>query len=725
MVSIVSRLPEPEGLGPEAVADWLVLLERERKGLGLPLLRKACALAESEGVAAADLHLGLSVDNILHELEMDDETLSTALIHIARIPIPAARVGSEFNDTVKAMLSDLSKVGAVAEVRAEGPSEGSDEHLENLRRMLLTIADDVRVVVIILAERLHQLRLLKHADEEIKRRVALETREIHAPLANRLGIWRMKWELEDLSLRYLLPEEYKSIATRLAGRRAEREAYIDNVIALLREKCAEAGIKADIVGRPKHIYSIWRKMQRKQVDLDRIFDLLAVRVLVDTVAECYTVLGFVHGLWRYIPGEFDDYIATPKSNLYRSLHTAVIGPEDKPLEVQIRTHEMHEHAERGVAAHWAYKENRGHDAEFQRRLLWMRHWLELKEEAADSNFIERFKSEFEPVQVYVFTPQGKVVELPCGATPVDFAYAIHSDVGHRCRGAKVDGRIVPLTHRLENGVAVEILTVKEGGPSRDWLSPHLHYLKTAKARNRVRQWFKQQDYGQHVAIGRANLEREFDRLGLGKHDLEEIACHFNFKKGADLLAAIGCGEVSPVQVANSLGKPPKPDEVTVTTKPGHKPKGGKGGAVVLEGVDDLLYTMAKCCKPVPYDPIIGFITRGKGVTVHRQDCSVIHALAASDRERTIAAAWNARSDGKLYPVDILVVAGDRRGLLRDISAVFTNEDVDVLAVSSQSNKRKDIADFRFTVEIADMGQLSRIIDKVAQLPDVLEVRRKV
>ncbi|OGT89221.1 MAG: GTP diphosphokinase [Gammaproteobacteria bacterium RIFOXYA12_FULL_61_12] len=745
MVSIACRLPEPADLDAVAIRDWLARLESDRGGLSLPLLRKACDLAIV--ASPSDIHLGLSIADILHELEMDDETLAAALVHIARIPIARSRAGEEFNPVVAAMLADLSKVGALAEARVEvnygdtllnTPNtldkvylvkchRNSEEHLENLRRMLLTVADDVRVVVIILAERLHQLRLLKRADDETKRRIALETREIHAPLANRLGIWRVKWELEDFTLRYLQPEEYKRIATRLDGRRAEREEYIGEFIALIREKCDEAGIKAEIAGRPKHIYSIWRKMQRKQVDIDRIFDLLAVRVLVDSVAECYTVLGFVHGLWRYIPGEFDDYIATPKANLYRSLHTAVIGPEDKPVEIQIRTQEMHEHSERGVAAHWAYKENRGHDAEFQRRLLWMRHWLELKEDASDSDFAERFKSEFAPAQAYVYTPQGKLVELPHGATPVDFAYAIHSDLGHRCRGAKVNGRIVPLTFSLESGMTVEILTTKEGGPSRDWLSPHLNYLKTSRARGRVRQWFKQQDYEQHVAIGRANLDREFDRLGLGKRDLDEIARRFNYKKGSDLLAAIGCGDLSPVQVAHSLGKPVvKPDEVTLATRSPAKRKGEKGkGAVVLEGVGDLLYNMAKCCKPVPYDPIVGFITRGKGVTVHRNDCSVIQSLRENDRERMISAAWNDLSEGGLYPVDIRVVAGDRRGLLRDISSIFTNEEVDVLGVSSQSDKRKDTAEFRFTVEIADMGQLSRILDKVAQLPDVLEVRRRV
>jgi GTP pyrophosphokinase len=499
---------------------------------------------------------------------------------------------------------------------------------------------------------------------------------------------------------------------------------------------------ADIVGRPKHIYSIWRKMRRKGVDIDGIFDLMAVRVLVETEADCYTVLGFVHGEWRYIPGEFDDYITTPKANMYRSLHTAVIGPQGKPLEVQIRTREMDEHAERGVAAHWAYKENRGHDAEFQRRLLWMRHWLELKEEVLDDDqsgedpqaretlgsFVQHFKDEFHPLHVYVLTPQGNVIELPHGSTPVDFAYAIHSDVGHRCRGAKVNGRIVPLTHHLESSTTVEILTAKKGGPSRDWLSPHLSYLKTARARNRVRQWFRQQDYDQHVQVGRHSLNREIERLGIEKHDLHEVLDKYNFNKVDDLLAAIGCGEISPVQVANNFvpreTRAEQRDEVKISHKGKEKSGKVKGkSGVVLEGVDDLMYSIARCCKPVPYDPIVGFITRGRGVTVHRQDCTVIKGLPENERNRLIEAAWSEQPDESIYSVDLHVIAGNRKGLLRDISSVFTNEDVDVLAVSSQTNKHEDIAEFRFVVEVKEMSQLSRVLAKIAQLPDILKAHR--
>lgn len=735
MVTIVSRLPPASLLNAESLGQWLDRLEQERKGLPLPLLRKACTSAQE--VSPALLHGALSVVDILHELEMDDETLTAALLHITELGHPGRELPAPYPVIIQQMLGDLLKMDSVTGLRISDLGKGEKktaaeslaEHTENLRRMLLSIAEDVRVVVIILAERLYLMRSLKQAPDAQRRPLAQETRDLHAPLANRLGIWRIKWELEDFCLRYLEPDEYNRIAKSLAGSRVEREGYVQRVIELLSEKCREASIHADIAGRPKHIFSIWKKMKRKGVDIDRIFDLLAVRVIVDTIAECYTVLGFVHGLWRHIPGEFDDYIATPKANLYRSLHTAVVGPEDKPLEVQIRTWEMHEHSERGVAAHWAYKESRGHDAEFQRRLLWMRQWLELKEEANDQAFIEEFKADYEPELIYVLSPMGKVVELPRDATPLDFAYAIHSGLGHRCRGAKVDGRIVPLTYCLHSGETIEVLTIKEGGPSRDWLSSHLGYLKTSRARNRVRQWFRQQDHDQHLAIGRTSLEREIERLGLQRPDLNDIATRFNFKKAEDLLAAIGSGELSPVQVTNSFSRQSKAKdsaEILVSSKaPARKARKDSKDTVLLDGIQDLLYSLAGCCKPVPYDPIIGFITRGRGVSVHRQDCSFITKLPDRETERLISADWNDQQQQQsLYSVDILVEAGDRRGLLRDISSVFSNEEVDVLAVSSQSNRSRDTASFRFTVEVGNMQQLSRVIDKIAQLPEVFSARRR-
>ncbi|MCB1752130.1 MAG: bifunctional (p)ppGpp synthetase/guanosine-3',5'-bis(diphosphate) 3'-pyrophosphohydrolase, partial [Gammaproteobacteria bacterium] len=526
-------------------------------------------------------------------------------------------------------------------------------------------------------------------------------------------------------------KEYMDIARRLDGKRADREAFIVEVMDRLQQEFSRLGIKADISGRPKHIYSIWKKMKRKGIDFDQIFDLRALRVLVDTVAECYTVLGVIHGAWRHIPGEFDDYIATPKANLYRSIHTAVIGPDERPVEIQIRTREMHEHAELGVAAHWRYKETGKQDADFERRISLMRNWLDLKDDASVSeDFVESLKSELEARNVYVLTPHGRVIELPLGSTAVDFAYAIHTDVGHRCRGARVDGRIVPLTQPLESGKTVEILTAKEGAPSRDWLSPHLGYTCTSRARNRIRHWFKQQDYEQHLDAGRAGLEREVLRLGVSRPDLDKAAARLNFKKPDDLLAAIGRGEISPVQVAG-MGVEHKLPEVgpelhELPLRRRHRKVAAKGGSdVVVEGVDDLLTHMARCCKPVPNDEIVGFITRGRGVSVHRSDCDMLRNLAEHDQARMVEVAWAGQLPDVSYPVDIRVVAGDRKGLLRDISSILTNEEVFVIGVSTQSNRKTDQANMRFTVEVANMRQLSRILEKISQLPDVIEVHRQV
>ena len=738
MVSVVSNLPLGGQGDGQAIDAWLDSDSMAKK-LGKDeraLVRDACELAsqvhqgERQDSGESTMRSLLSVADILAGLGMDYETLAAAILHDVLVSdsVDIELLRERFGKGVAGMVEDMARIGLVAGIQ-RGTLRGSEEqHAENLRRMLLSIADDVRVVLIVLAECLHDMRALKHMPQDVQHRVALETREIYAPLANRLGVWHIKWELEDLALRYLEPEIYQKVAGQLDGRRGDREHFIADVIKLLQAKFRDVGVKAEISGRPKHINSIWRKMKRKAVDFDQIFDLRAVRVLVDNVADCYAALGVVHGLWRHIPGEFDDYIATPKSNMYQSLHTAVIGPGGKTLEVQIRTHEMHHHSELGVAAHWTYKEGGSkHDAEFERRIMMMRNWLELKdEESGAEDFFDRFKSEFEPMQVYVLTPQGKVIELPMGSTPVDFAYAIHSDVGHRCRGAKVDGHIVPLTHQLESGHTVEIITVREGGPSRDWLSTHHGYIKTARARNRVRQWFRHQDYEQHVQLGRASLGRELNRLGVGKPNLEQLAGKFNFQKVDDLLAAIGRGDISPIQVAGATGERRQMAPVKKKSSSGkNRGKEKARGEVIVEGVDDLMTNMARCCKPVPYDPIIGYITQGRGVTVHRNDCTMISRLEAPQQERLIRVIWSDQQAGASYPVDVHVSAQDRKGLLGDISAIFTNEELDIVGVISRSNRKTDTASMQFTVEIADIRQLSRVLNKIAQLPEVFEVRRRV
>jgi len=468
-------------------------------------------------------------------------------------------------------------------------------------------------------------------------------------------------------------------------------------------------------------------MQRKAVNFDQIFDVRAVRVLVDNVAQCYEVLGMVHGDWQPISGEFDDYIAHPKANGYRSLHTAVIGDDGKPLEVQIRTREMHEHAECGVAAHWRYKEDGKGDAELERRIEWMRAWLEQSGEGAAAISADS-DAEFEAQRIYVLTPDGKVVELPRGATAVDFAYAIHSSVGHRCRGAKADGKMISLTQPLESSQTVEVITVKEGGPSLDWLNSSSGYVVTSRARNRIRHWFKRQDYDLHVSLGKASLDKEINRLGVKRPDLEKLLPKYNFKVSDDLYAAIGRGEVSAIQVANlQASSAVRDDDEEITAKAERRitRHTGKGGQVVVEGVGDLMTHTARCCKPVPYDPVVGYITRGRGVTIHREDCSVVNRLRQDQAERLIPVAWGEDQSQGTFLADIQIYAHDRKGLLRDISSVFSNEEVDVLGVKTHTDRKKEKASMRFTTEVADMTQLSRVLEKLAQIPDVLEVRRQV
>lgn len=744
MVKPLSNLPAPHIDDTEAIRHWLDRLDTHYSADERAALTRAGAVLERcRGEPRPDtgetpIRHGLATADILAQLRMDHETLMAALLKGCLTEsggeLTETTLLADFGANLARMVADLARIEQLATVEAVIAAKDQPQQEENLRRLLLGIAEDVRVVLVVLAERVHLMRAIKDLEPERRTKIARDTQRVYAPLANRLGIWQIKWELEDLALRYLQPDEYRRIAGLLAERREEREAYIAAVMTVLREKFAELGIAAEITGRPKHIYSIWKKMQRKSVDIAEIFDLRAVRILVDSVADCYAALGIVHGLWRHIPKEFDDYIATPKGNFYQSLHTAVEGPAGKALEVQIRTHAMHQHAEFGVAAHWAYKEAKGHDAEFQRRVVWMRQWLETKNsDSSATERLEQFKAEFEPAHIYVLTPHSKVVELPKGATPLDFAYAIHSAIGNRCRGAKVNERIVPLNYTLHSGDTVEILTQKNATPSRDWLSPHHGYLITNRARNRVRQWFKQQDFDQHLQEGRGLLDRELARLGItDKPLLDQIAERFNFKRGDDVLAAIGRGDLPVGQVARQIGEPKHEDarehepEIKPRLTKSHPHPTNTGSDIVIAGVGDLMTRLAPCCKPVPNDPIIGFVTRGRGVTVHRRDCTNIRHLSAEERARLIDVQWaerTANSNIGRYPVDLLVVAGDRKGLLRDVSAIFADADVDVIGVETHSEKSTDTASMRFTVEVADQTQLERLIIKLQQLPDIHQVRR--
>ena len=740
MVSRATLLPKEGTAGDSEVESWLQDLGRRRSAEDLELLRAAVGMVrnahhDEQAVDGFNLFLSLlHTADTLDGLKLDTDSLLAALLsdmpgHKA---YDEALIKSRFGSAVAAMVEQVSRIRGLS----ASSSENIDERgIENLRRMLLGIADDVRAILVVLAKRLQLMRRLKRLSPELQRRVARETQLVHAPLANRLGVWQVKWELEDLCLRFLEPERYTSLAKQLDGKRAEREKFVASVIDRLGSMCRDAGIPVALSGRPKHIYSIWKKMQRKRLDFEQVFDVRAVRALVDTVPQCYEVLGIAHGLWRPVPGEFDDYIAHPKPNGYRSLHTAVVGDDGKPLEIQVRTHEMHEHAERGVAAHWRYKESSQQDQELERRIEWMRRWLEQQD--ADVQQMEvangEADAEFDARRIYVLSPQGKVVELPNGATALDFAYAIHTSVGHRCRGAKVDGHITPLAQPLQSGQKVEILTAKEGGPSRDWLNPHSGYLTTNRARNRIRQWFKQQDFDQHIAIGRSALEREVVRLSVPKPDLDKLAVRFNFKTSDDLLAAIGRGELSAIQIANTQAERVQRDAAAradteipekLKRRAPSKATGG-AGQVVVDGIGDLMTQMAKCCKPVPYDAIIGYITRGRGVTVHRQDCAMVRKMDAQNKARLVDVSWADTQQESRFLVDIHVLAGDRKGLLRDISSVFANAEIDVLGVNTQSDRRSDQASMRFTAEVSDMAQLSRVMGRLAQIPDVLDVRRQL
>lgn len=702
------------------------------------LLHRAGLFARELGATDATLHDGEAVVKILAALRLDQEVLAAALLSTAlqQAGLPSCdRVEKAFGPAIARLVDGVSRMAFLHEgIVEKGKSDPTQA--ENLRKMLLAMAEDVRVVLIKLAERMHVMRTLKSQPESVRQSLSRETLAIFTPLANRLGIGQLKWELEDLAFRYLEPENYKEIARLLDERRTDREHYIARVVSSLRKDLHNAGIDAEVSGRPKHIYSIWRKMQRKGSDFHQVFDVRAVRVLVNQVADCYAALGIVHHLWPHVPGEFDDYIATPKNNLYRSLHTAVRGPEGKTLEVQIRTHEMHHHAELGVAAHWRYKEGSKFDAGFERKITWLRQLLDWKGEGPEGgDLLEQFKTEAFQDHVYVLTPKGEIVDLPQGATPLDFAYAVHTQVGHRCRGAKVNGRIVTLNYELRNGDQVEILTAKQGGPSRDWLSPHLGYLKTSRARDRVRHWFKQQDVQKNLDAGRALLDRELRRLGVSGTNYEKLAQKFGFVKVEDFMASLGRGDITATQIAGALQGLVKPEVPTERAAPSTVGKttgttggtaGGTPAEVNVQGVGNLLTAFARCCKPLPTDSVIGYITRGRGVSIHRRDCPNLLRMGAAASGRLIEVEWGGKGTANrppTYPVDIEVDAYDRPGLLRDITSILANEKINLMAVNVSTDKKEQAAHMKLTLEITDIHQLSRVLERICQVPNVTEARR--
>jgi GTP pyrophosphokinase len=592
---------------------------------------------------------------------------------------------------------------------------------EALRKMLLAIVSDVRLVLVRIADQLHRLRQGKDASAEQREALAIETREIYAPLANRLGVWQLKWELEDLAFRYLEPSTYADIARALKEKRDERVGFIEKFQSVLHKELAAEGIQADISGRPKHIYSIYRKMQRKDRGIESLYDIRAVRVLVDSVGDCYAALGIVHNLWSYIPGEFDDYIANPKDNDYQSLHTAVIGPEGKTVEIQIRTHEMHRHAELGVAAHWRYKEGGGSPAAFDQKIRFLRQLLEPAGDGAD--LLEQIRDDFFEDRVYALSPKGDVVELCAGATPLDFAYNVHTQVGHRCRGAKVNGRIVPLTYRVQNGDQIEIITGSQPQPSRDWLSPKLGYLAGGKSRAKVRNWFRQQDREQHLRQGREVLDRELARLNVRDVATDKIAKQLKFKDTDALSVALGAGDLTSASIATALQNL-RGTGLSERIRPRrHRRKHDTADSVAVSGVGDLLCNFARCCKPVPPEAIVGYITQGRGVSIHRQDCGNFLGLNQRHPERILEVSWG-HSSTAAYPVDLSLRAFDRGGLIRDISAVLADADANITDLKSHVDKKSLQMVMQLSIEVSDLPTLSTIITKLEQIPNIVSVRRQ-
>jgi GTP diphosphokinase / guanosine-3',5'-bis(diphosphate) 3'-diphosphatase len=666
---------------------------------------------------------------ILADLRLDVEVIQAGLLHDVPedTPVTLAEVEAEFGPSVARLVDGVTKLSRLpwAPEDEERPASRLTDDAESLRKMFLAMAEDVRVVLIKLADRLHNMSTLEFQPVAKQRRTAQQTMDIYAPLASRLGIWQMKWRLEDFAFRYLEPERYKEIAKLLSVRRQVRESYINLVMDNLREELARSSVVAEVSGRPKHIYSIYRKMQRRGVDFNHIYDLLAVRVLVNEVSDCYSALGVVHSLWHPIPGQFDDYIAMPKESLYQSLHTTVIGPEGRPLEIQIRTHRMHRVAEYGVAAHWRYKEGSKRDLKFEQKISWLRQLLDWQKDLTGAQeFVESLKTDIFQDQVYVFTPKGEIRELPAGATPLDFAYRIHTDVGHRCIGGKVNQRLVPLDYQLKTGDIVEILTSKTmKGPSRDWLNPSLGFIKTAHAREKIRQWFKRQQREENVQRGRELVDKELARLGLDHVRLEEIAELYHYERVDDLLAAIGCGEVTPQSIATKLvtPEPPAIEPTPEIDSPPSAPRVNSTSGIQVMGVGDLFSQLGRCCKPVPGEPIVGFITRGKGVTIHRADCP--NVLNEDEQERLVAVEWG-RVGEQVFPVSIRIDAWDRDGLLRDVSTVVAEDKVNMATVSAVTNSDRT-AVIRATLQISDLAKLSRVLSRLEGLRGVQSVQREL
>lgn len=668
----------------------------------------------------------------LSRLEADGEMVAAALLHA--LPGLHERLGAPFDQAHPAIASLVEGQRAAARVWALHAEQRGAGSAEGLRRLLLAIVHDLRVVPVLLARQLARMRGAGRLPDPQRRALAQLARDIHAPLANRLGIWQLKWELEDLAFRHLEPDTYRRIADLLDEKRADRERHIERARRELSAALAGQGIRGEVAGRPKHIYSIWKKMQRKGVPIGELYDLRAVRVLVDDVQACYGALGVAHALWAPISSEFDDYIARPKRNDYRSLHTAVVGPEGRTLEVQIRTFEMHRQAELGVAAHWKYKEGGGRgsrhaDAAMEKRIAWMRRLLEAPADGDAAALLGEIESELAEDRIYVLTPRGEVVDLPAGATPLDFAYHVHTEVGHRCRGAKVDGRIVPLDHRLRSGDRVEILTAKTAAPRRDWLVESNGYLASARSREKVRGWFHKLDRARNVQDGRELLEKELRRMGLLQADLAPVLGRFNVAAEDELQVLVALGDVGPHQVARALLEHERAQAGETAagagTAPGKPPPRAsaprRSSDFTVQGVGNLLVQVARCCQPLPGEAVAGYLTVGRGVSVHRADCPALARLAARQPQRLLPVDWGRQGGG--HEVDVQLLAVDRKALLKEVSNTIAQADVHVGSIRGEPLRGGGRVRLRMRLRVADFGQLSTLLGKLAGLPGVEEARR--
>ena len=675
----------------------------------------AMALRAGQVMDAAQLDACLKLWDVLQGLSADPDMLLASAAHLCPAMVSP---DSKLKPEQARLLDGLNASRKVWDIYQQHGRMGS---AEGLRRLLLAIILDLRVLIILLAWQLVQMRQATAWPEAERLALANLTFDIHAPLANRLGIWQLKWELEDLAFRFMQPAQYQAVARQLQEKRGLRERYIDKAIRMIRQAVSQAGIDADVAGRPKHIYSIWRKMQRKHLDFDELYDIRAIRVLVDDVGQCYSVLGIVHQLWTPIPGEFDDYIAQPKSNNYQSLHTAVAGPEGLGLEVQIRTWKMHEHAEMGVAAHWRYKEGGKAQGEFEKKIAQMRQLLENSRNADEQSLLAGIGTELVEDRKYLLTPKGEVIDLPPGGTVLDFAYHVHTDVGHRCRGAKVNGRIVPLEYQPHSGDRVEIMTSKTGTPKRDWLLAANAYLASSRSRDKVRAFFSRLDRQRNLEAGREILDRELRRVALMQADLKPALEKLKLPDRDELCVALALGDVSPGQISRAMHEFLQPPEPPPARKPGAAPKRVTKSDMTVEGVGNLLTQLARCCQPVPGDAIAGFLTKGKGVSIHRANCPSFIYLIQKNPERELPVNWGSREESK-YEVSIFIRAYDRKWLLKDLTNLIAQANVNIAGINTL-DQGGPMAELKVNLKVADFGQLSALLSKLNAVPGVLEVRR--